>query len=100
MLKADLKDINNDVKNLVKDAQQLLQAAVALTDAQARGIQNRGMHLLDTALTRAQDIQTSTVVAGQEMATLADSYVKKNPWRVIATAAGVGFLAGVILSRK
>ena len=100
MLKSNLKAINNDVKILVKDAQALLQAAAALTGEQAKDVHNRGMHLLDTALVRAQDLQNSAVVAGQETATSADHYVKQNPWRAIATAAGLGFLAGVILGRK
>ena len=100
MLKSNLKVINKDVKTLVKDAQELLQAAAALTGEQAKEVHNRGMHLLDTALVRAQDMQTSAVATSQEMATSADHYVKKNPWRVIATAASVGLLAGVILGRK
>ena len=100
MLKSNLKVINKDVKTLVKDAQELLQAAAALTGEQAKEVHNRGMHLLDTALVRAQDMQTNAVAASQEMATSADHYVKKNPWRVVATAASVGLLAGVILGRK
>ncbi|MEG2901710.1 MAG: DUF883 domain-containing protein, partial [Massilia sp.] len=30
----------------------------------------------------------------------ADVYVKDNPWRIVAVAAGVGVLIGVLLSRK
>ena len=56
--------------------------------------------LLDTALVKAQDAQTSALVAGKEVAASANDYVKENPWRAIAAAAGVGLLAGVILGRK
>jgi len=34
------------------------------------------------------------------MAKSADVYVKENPWRSIAAAAGVGLLIGVIIGRK
>jgi ElaB/YqjD/DUF883 family membrane-anchored ribosome-binding protein len=34
------------------------------------------------------------------MAQSTDAYVKENPWRSIALAAGVGLLVGVILGRK
>ena len=100
MLESNLKVVNNDVKTLVTDAQALFKAAAALTGEKAEEVRNRGMRLLDTALVKAQDAQASAVVAGKEMANSADDYVKENPWRAIATAAGVGLLVGVILGRK
>lgn len=100
MLESNLKVVNNDVKTLVADAQALLQAAAALTGEKADEVRNRGMRLLDTALAKAEDAQKSAMVAGKEMAASADGYVKENPWRTIAAAAGVGLLVGVILGRK
>lgn len=100
MLESNLKVVNNDVKTLVKDAQALFQAAATLTGEKADEVRHRGMRLLDTALGKAQDAQANALVAGKEMAVSADHYVKENPWRAIAAAAGVGLLAGVILGRK
>lgn len=100
MLESNLKAVDNDVKILVKDAQALFHAAAALTGEKAEEVRNRGMRLLDTALVKAQDAQASALVAGKEMAVSADIYVKENPWRAIAAAAGVGLLAGLIVSRK
>jgi ElaB/YqjD/DUF883 family membrane-anchored ribosome-binding protein len=100
VLESNLKAVDNDVKILVKDAQALFHAAAALTGEKAEEVRNRGMRLLDTALVKAQDAQASALVAGKEMAVSADIYVKENPWRAIAAAAGVGLLAGLILSRK
>jgi ElaB/YqjD/DUF883 family membrane-anchored ribosome-binding protein len=100
VLESNLKAVDNDVKILVKDAQALFHAAAALTGEKAEEVRNRGMRLLDTALVKAQDAQASALVAGKEMAVSADVYVKENPWRAIAAAAGIGLLAGLILSRK
>jgi ElaB/YqjD/DUF883 family membrane-anchored ribosome-binding protein len=100
VLESNLKAVDNDVKILVKDAQALFHAAAALTGEKAEEVRNRGMRLLDTALVKAQDAQASALVAGKEMAVSADIYVKENPWRAIAAAAGVGLLAGLIVSRK
>ncbi|MFC5473814.1 DUF883 family protein [Paraherbaspirillum soli] len=100
MLESNLKLISNDIKTLIKDAQTLLQAAAALPGEKAEEVRNRAMRLLDTALAKAQEAQTSVLDAGKEMAVSADDYVKENPWRAIATAAGVGLLVGVILARK
>ena len=100
MLETNLKIVNNDVKTLVKDAQSLFQAAAALTGEKAEEVRARGMRLLDSALVKAQEAGANAVVAGKEMATSTDAYVKANPWRSIAVAAGAGLLAGVILGRK
>jgi len=95
-----LDDANTDVKALVKDAQSLLTAAAALTGTKADELRERGMQLLDTALGRAGKYQDQAVVKSKELAHTADVYVKDNPWRTVAVAAGVGLLLGVALGRK
>ena len=89
-----------DVKTLVKDAQSLLTAAAALTGEKAEDLRARGMAMLDTAMGKASVVQGQAMVKGKELAQTADVYVKDNPWRTIAAAAGVGLLVGVILGRK
>jgi ElaB/YqjD/DUF883 family membrane-anchored ribosome-binding protein len=96
--KAD--DATSDVKALVKDAQSLLTAAAALTGTKADELRERGMALLDTAMGKASKYQGQAVVKGKELASTADVYVKDNPWRTVAVAAGVGLLLGVVLGRK
>jgi len=93
-------NVQTDVKTLVKDAQALLTAAAALTGEKADEMRGRGMHLLDVALGKASQYQDQALIKGKELAHTADVYVKDNPWRTIAAAAGVGLLVGVILGRK
>jgi len=95
-----LDDAGADVKALVKDAQSLLTAAAALTGNKADELRERGMQMLDVALGKAGQYQDQALVKGKELAHTADVYVKDNPWRTVAVAAGVGLLAGVLLSRK
>jgi ElaB/YqjD/DUF883 family membrane-anchored ribosome-binding protein len=99
-LNGNLGNVQTDVKALVKDAQALLTAAAALTGEKAEDMRARGMQLLDQALGKASQVQGQAVVKGRELAHSADVYVKDNPWRTIAAAAGVGLLVGVILGRK
>ncbi|MDY7536841.1 DUF883 domain-containing protein [Undibacterium sp. RTI2.1] len=100
MLESNLKAVNKDVKLLIKDSQALFVAAAALTGEKADEAREKAMKLLDAALVKAQEAQASAIVAGKEMAASADVYVKENPWRAIAAAAGVGLLLGVIINRK
>lgn len=99
-LNGNVNAVTTDVKTLVKDAQSLLTAAAALTGEKAEDMRTRGMELLDVALGKATQVQGQAVVKGKELAHTADVYVKDNPWRTIAAAAGVGLLVGVILGRK
>jgi ElaB/YqjD/DUF883 family membrane-anchored ribosome-binding protein len=89
-----------DMKALVKDAQSLLTAAAALTGEKAEEMRARGMEMLDKALGKAGQYQGQAIVKGKELAHTADVYVKDNPWRTVAVAAGAGLLLGVILGRK
>jgi ElaB/YqjD/DUF883 family membrane-anchored ribosome-binding protein len=91
---------SSDMKSLVKDAQSLLSAAASLTGNKADELRERGMELLDQALGKASKYQDQAVVKSRELARATDVYVKDNPWRTVAVAAGVGLLVGVILGRK
>jgi ElaB/YqjD/DUF883 family membrane-anchored ribosome-binding protein len=95
-----ISNVQTDVKTLVKDAQSLLTAAAALTGEKAEELRGRGMEMLDAAMGKASQVQGQAMVKGKELAHTADVYVKDNPWRTIAAAAGVGLLVGVILGRK
>lgn len=95
-----MSNAQTDVKTLVKDAQTLLTAAAALTGEKAEELRGRGMQLLDVAMGKASQVQSQAMVKGKELAETADVYVKDNPWRTVAVAAGVGLLLGAILGRK
>jgi ElaB/YqjD/DUF883 family membrane-anchored ribosome-binding protein len=90
----------SDIKALVRDAQSMLTAAASLTGEKAEELRARGMELLDSALGNARLVPTQAVEKGKELAHTADVYVKDNPWRTMAIAAGVGVVLGILLSRK
>lgn len=95
-----MNSASSDVKSLVKDAQTLLTAAASLTGEKAEELRGRGMQLLDTAMGKASEYKGEALVKGKELAQSADVYVKDNPWRTVAVAAGVGLLLGALLGRK
>ncbi len=100
MLESNLEVINTDANKLAKDAHALFQAAAALSGEKAEEMRIRAVNLLETAMLKAQDAQTNAIIASKKMAASADGYVKENPWRTVAVAAGMGLLTGVILGRK
>jgi ElaB/YqjD/DUF883 family membrane-anchored ribosome-binding protein len=63
-------------------------------------MRGKGMQMLDSALGKAHDIQDIALARGKEMAQASDAYVRDNPWKTVAMAAGIGVLLGVILGRR
>ncbi|ALK99471.1 hypothetical protein AB595_13955 [Massilia sp. WF1] len=99
-MNGSLDDAGTDMQSLVKDAQSLLTAAASLTGTKADELRARGMRMLDAALGKSGEYKDQAVVKGKELARATDVYVKDNPWRTVAAAAGVGLLVGVLLGRK
>lgn len=100
MLTSNLKTGRTDMKTLVQDAQDLFREATSATGIKADELRSKAMALLETAVTKAQDVQAAAVETGKELATNADDYVHENPWRAVAVSATVGMLVGLLIARK
>lgn len=100
MFENTMNGLDQDARQLLKDAQTLLQTAAGLTGEKAEETRQRGMKLLDAALEKAHQTQTRTMEASKQMAITADDYIKEHHWGSIMLAVGVGVLAGVALNRK
>jgi ElaB/YqjD/DUF883 family membrane-anchored ribosome-binding protein len=95
-----LKTTRTDMKTLVRDAQELFREATNATGEKADELRSRGLQLLDTAMVKAQEVQTAALETGKEIAEKTDDYVHENPWRAVAISAGVGLVLGMLISRK
>lgn len=100
MLSSNLKTVRTDMKTLVKDAQDLFREATSATGERAEMLRNQGLTLLDTAMSKAQEVQTAAIQTGKEVAESTDTYVQENPWKAVAISAGVGVLIGMLIARK
>jgi len=89
-----------DMRSLIEDAKTLLSAAAHLTGDKADEMRGKGMQMLDTAMGKGRDYQDIALAKSKELAQAGDAYVKDNPWKTVAVAAGVGLLLGVILGRS
>jgi ElaB/YqjD/DUF883 family membrane-anchored ribosome-binding protein len=94
------RDVDTDMRTLVKDAQTLLTAAASLTGDKAEELRAKGMALLDNALGKAHNLQGQAIVKGRQIAEAGDTYVKENPWKTVAAAAGLALIVGLLLGRK
>ncbi|HCY62823.1 MAG TPA: DUF883 domain-containing protein [Oxalobacteraceae bacterium] len=100
MTASSYKTVRNDMKSLVRDAQQLFREASVATGERADELRAKGQELLDSAAHRAQDLQVAAVETSKELANNTDSFVKENPWKAVAISAGVGVLVGMLIGRR
>ncbi|MBI1892136.1 MAG: DUF883 domain-containing protein [Burkholderiales bacterium] len=100
MTTSSFKTVRNDMKTLVRDAQELFREATAATGEKADELRSKGLDMLETALARAQEMQTAAIETGKEIAETTDDFVKENPWKAVAISAGVGLLVGMLIARK
>lgn len=100
MLSNNIKTVRNDMKTLVKDAQDLLREASLATGEKAEELRNRGLEMLDAAMGKAQQVQTLALEKGKEAVQTTDEFVHDHPWKAVGIAAGVGLLVGMLIARR
>ena len=98
MTTSSYKTVRNDMKTLVRDAQELFREATAATGERAEELRGKGLEALEHALSRAQEIQAAAVETGKELAENADDFVRENPWKAVAISAGIGMLVGMLIA--
>lgn len=100
MLTNNIKTVRNDMKTLVKDAQELFREASAASGEKAEELRAKGLTLLDTALEKAHEVQVAALEKGKAAAHTTDEFVHEHPWKSIGFAAGIGLVVGMLISRR
>lgn len=100
MLKSNIKTVRNDMRNLIQDAQDLFREATGTSGERAEELRSKGLAMLESAMERAQEMQTTAITKGKEVAQTADEFVHQNPWKSVAISAGVGLIVGLLISRR
>jgi ElaB/YqjD/DUF883 family membrane-anchored ribosome-binding protein len=90
----------NDFQILVKDAEKLLEHTATLAGDQADELRAQIHESLLKAKESLKETQESLSEKSKEVVIQAEDYVQANPWQSIGIAAGVGFLIGLLASRR
>lgn len=92
----DAGKLAEDIKTLVRDAEELLRAstenAEELTD-EARRRAEQSLHALRSQL---GDIERDL----KGRAEMLDGYVHENPWTAVAIVGGIALLVGLLMGRR
>ena len=83
-------------ENLKEHAKALVRATSHIADENVTDARNKLVNLIETIGEAVENAEEATV----EKIKQADAYVRENPYRMAAIAAGVGVLAGLFLCRN
>jgi len=100
MVTNNIKTVRNDMKTLVKDAQDLLREASLASGDRADELRARGLAMLETAMDKAHELQALAVEKGKAAAHTTDEFVHEHPWKAVGIAAGIGLVLGMLISRR
>ena len=95
-MEATTDKLVQDMKTVVTDAEELLEATASQGGEQIARIRARAEESLRAARSRIKEL-TRAAEAG---ARAADREVREHPWQAIGIAAGVGVLIGFLASRR
>jgi len=91
--------IIEDIKVLLNDAEELLRLSASLPGEGVDALRSRLRDHVDSARAALDDAQASAQGRYRAGVDCTEKYVKDNPWQALGIAAGVGLLAGLLISR-
>jgi ElaB/YqjD/DUF883 family membrane-anchored ribosome-binding protein len=89
-----------DFSDVLAEAESLLKQASKETGDRASDLRSQVETKLRTAKTRLADMHGDAMDNAKAAARATDDYVRDNPWQAIGVAASIGFLVGLVVSRR
>jgi len=99
-MKNGSEKLMEDLQAVVTDTEALLRTSVADGSELAGRARMQAEESLRHARTRMLEIEQRLAASGRATAQSTNTYVHENPWPAIGVAAGIGFVAGLLLTRR
>ena len=89
-----------DFQTLVYDAEKLLEHTASLAGDQAEELRTQIKDSLFKARETLEETKESLKDRSQAAVVATEDYVQANPWQSVGIAAGVGFVLGLLATRR
>jgi ElaB/YqjD/DUF883 family membrane-anchored ribosome-binding protein len=91
--------IIEDIKVLLNDSEELVRLSATLPSEGVDALRTRLREHVDTARNVLEAAQAGAQTRYREGVDNTERYVRENPWQALGIAAGIGFFAGILVSR-
>jgi ElaB/YqjD/DUF883 family membrane-anchored ribosome-binding protein len=89
-----------ELRNVVRQAEDLLRAIGTDKDAAVEQLRARVHTAVDTAKSRLADIERQAQMASQRAAVETEAWVRERPWTVIGGMLAAGLVLGALFTRS
>jgi ElaB/YqjD/DUF883 family membrane-anchored ribosome-binding protein len=89
-----------DMRTVISDAEELVRATANQAGEQIAVARERIQDSMHEAKVKLAEAEAIVRERAREAARYTDEYVRENPWRAIAVAAGIGLVLGLVLARR
>lgn len=89
-----------DLKVVLTDAEELLRLTASDASGKLSDVRARLGEHVGSAKVRLVELEDVVAERTREAARATDTYVREHPWQSVGVAAGVGFLLGMLSSRR
>jgi ElaB/YqjD/DUF883 family membrane-anchored ribosome-binding protein len=100
MSTASTQKLMDDLRQIVEDAEALVEATAHDASDRARQARERATGSVGQARVRLQELEADLRHRAKAAADDAGRYVRDNPWQSIGIAAAVGAVVGVLVARR
>lgn len=98
--KVTKEKLMGDLRVVVADAEELLKATANQTGERIVAARAKAEESLKAAKIRLAEAQAVVVEKTKVAAKAADDYVRANPWKAVGISTAVGFVLGLLISRR
>jgi ElaB/YqjD/DUF883 family membrane-anchored ribosome-binding protein len=89
-----------DLKTVVEDAEELLRVTANQAGEKVAVAREKIQDSLREAKIKLAEAEDVFIDRSKQAARMADEYVHENPWSAVGVAAGIGFIIGLLISRR
>ena len=89
-----------DLRKVFVDVEELLKATASQTGERITAARAKAEESLKVAKARLAEVQTMVAAQTKAAAKAADDYVRANPWQAVGISAAVGFVFGILITRR
>ncbi len=89
-----------DLKVVIEDAEELLKLTAGQAGEKVNEMRVRIQDRLHKAKGDLANLQGLAVDTAKQAARTTDEFVHERPWTAVGIAAGIGILAGMLISRR
>ena len=100
MTPASPRNLIDDLRAVVSEAEALIEASVDDASARASEVRERATESVGKARRRLEEIEGDFAARAKEATEEAARYVRDNPLQALGIAAAVGVVVGLMLGRR